>query len=134
MEKYTKKRGRTMKKKKSVCLAIGGLLGLAYFIYICVYFTGVNTSSTDAAEAIGGAIATALVTPHMICVAIAVIFNLVGFFANKPWAALTAGILYAVGGVLFLAYFMFVIPSMVLCFVGYARVKKFNNEAATVSM
>ena len=43
-----------MKKKKSVCLAIGGLLGLAYFIYICVYFTGVNTSSTDAAEAMGG--------------------------------------------------------------------------------
>ena len=116
----------TMKKKKSICLLISGIIGLAYIIYLIVYFSSSIFGSQDGAEALGGAIATALVTPHMVLVAVAVIFNWVGFFTNKSWAALTGGILYCVGGVLFIMYILFVVPSIILSFVGCAKLKKIN--------
>ena len=57
-------------------------------------------------------------------VALAVVFNAIGLFTNKAGFALTAGILYAVGMVLFPPYFMFVIVEAVLCFVAFALMRK----------
>ncbi len=42
---------------------------------------------------------------------------------NKHEFALTGGILYAVGMVMFIPYFFFIIVQMILSFVGYARMK-----------
>ena len=72
----------------------------------------------------GAAIATALVTPHMICTVLAVIFNGLGLFMNKRGFALTGAILYAVAIVMFIPYFMFIIIQMILSFVGFAKMKK----------
>lgn len=102
------------------------IIGAAYLVYCVNYFNGVNASdSADTAEAIGKGLATALVTPHLICVGCAVLFNLLGVFLRGTTGfQLTAGILYTVSAVLFVAYFMFVIVEAVLCFIGYARRKK----------
>ncbi len=113
--------------KHSKTLLVSGILGALYAIYLISYFSGAITKSSGAAEQVGGAIATALVTPHMILVVLAVIFNWVAYFTNKRGFALTGGILYSVGGVLFLLYLPFVIPSLVLSFVGYAKLKKINE-------
>ena len=99
--------------KKSKLLLAAAILGAAYFIYLISYFTG----------AIGE---TALVTPHMICVGIAAIFNWIGWAMSVRWGALVAGILYAVSIVLMPIYFMFVIIQMILCFVGFAKLKQKN--------
>ncbi|WP_291583458.1 hypothetical protein [Clostridium sp. UBA6640] len=80
--------------------------------------------------------ATALVTPHMVLVVLATIFNWVGYFSNKRGFTLTGGILYSVGGVIFIIYIIFVIPSIILSFVGYAKLKdiiKINNAGKTTS-
>ena len=45
-----------------------------YLVDTLTYFTN-GVVSTDGAEAIGAGLAAALVMPHMVCVAIAVIFN-----------------------------------------------------------
>lgn len=113
------------KKKRSLPLIISAVLGLAYSIYIISYFS-VNMSGSGA-EALGGALATALVTPHMVCVAVAVIFNIIAVFTNKRGFALAGAILYCVGAVLFLIYAFFVVPSIVLSFVGYAKLGKLNK-------
>lgn len=113
--------------KKSKCLIISAILGIIYSIYLLSYFGSVLTNG-QGAEAVGGAIATAMVTPHMICVVLAAIFNLVGALMNKAGFALTAGILYSVAGVLFLPYIFFVIPMIVLSFVGFSSVKKIKNK------
>ena len=89
--------------KHSKALLISGILGALYSIYIIAHFSGATVSSSGA-EQVGAAIATALVTPHMILVVLATIFNWVAYFTNKRGFALTAGILYSVGGVVFLAY------------------------------
>ncbi|NFV11530.1 hypothetical protein FDG09_00940 [Clostridium sporogenes] len=110
--------------KKSKALIISSILGIIYSIYLIVYFSGAMSGSCSNAEAVGGAIATALVTPHMICVILAAIFNTLGALLNKSGFALTGGILYSVAGVLFIMYVFFVIPMIILSFVGYSRVRK----------
>ncbi len=120
-----------MKKKHSKALLVGAILGAAYSIYLILYFSGAIGGS-EGSEQAGAVIAAALVTPHMILVILAAIFNWVAYFTNKRGLALTAGILYSVGGVLFLVYILFVVPSLVLSFVGYANLKKINGTNASI--
>jgi len=112
------------KRKHSKVLLISGILGLAYAVYIVVYCFTSLASQTDAAEAIGTGIGIALITPHIICVVLAVIFNWIGWAGNTRWAALVGGILYSVAAVAFILYAPFVVVQLVLSFVGFARLKK----------
>lgn len=114
--------------KRSKALLISAIIASIYVIYLIAHFGGAITGTTDTAEQIGATLATALVTPHMILVLLAVIFNWVSYFTNKRGLALTAGILYSVGGVVFLLYIFFVIPSIILSFVGYANLKTILEE------
>lgn len=116
-----------MFKSRSKVLFVGSFLATAYIIYLMIYFGG-SMSSSDATEALGGAIATALVMPHMLITGLGVIFSWVGFFARKPWGALVGAILYCVGAVLFLIYAIFSIPLIVLGFIGFAKQKKLINN------
>lgn len=96
---------------------IGAILTIAYAIYIVSYFGDASTTN------VGGFLASALVMPHMLCVALAAVFSLVGFFARKRWAMLTAAILLTAAAVLFTMYAPFVIVQTVLLFIAYARMK-----------
>ena len=116
-----------MFKDRSKALFFGALIATIYVIYLICYFSG-TMGDMSSAEEVGGAIATALVTPHMIVIAIGAIFGWVGFFTRKPWAALVAAILYCVGGILFIVYIIFCIPMIVLGFVGYSKQKKILNQ------
>lgn len=112
------------KKKLSKLLLISLIIGVAYLVYSVVYWTGTAGSGSDAAEQIGSGIATALVMPHLICTALAVLFNALGLFMKKRGFALTGAILYTVALVLFPMYFMFVIIEMILSYIGFAKMKK----------
>lgn len=109
-------------KNLNKCLLVSFILGVIYAIYIVAYFGGA-VGDSEGAEQVGAAVATALVTPHMICTVLAVIFNGLGLFMNKRGFALTGAILYAVAMVMFIPYFMFVIIQMILSFVGFAKLK-----------
>lgn len=113
-----------MKKSKCLlkCLLISAIFGTLYLVYIINYFFN-GVTSTSGSEQIGAGIATALVAPHMFLLAVAVLFNWIGWAAKAKWAALTGGILYCVSGLLFLLYVFFEIPSIILSFVGYAKMK-----------
>ncbi len=113
-----------MKVKRSKILLVSAILGLLYSIYIISYFSNGIFGSKGSTEVLGAAIATAVVTPHIILVVLATIFNWIAYFSNKRGFALTGCILYAVGGAIFIMYIIFVIPSMILSFVGYAKLKK----------
>lgn len=113
---------------RSKILCVSNALATAYVIYLIVYFFG-GTMNACGTDAVGGAIATALVMPHMIMFLIGAIFGWLGFFIKKSWAVLTSAILYSAGTLLFLAYFMFGVPLLVLGFVGYSMQKKLNKKA-----
>lgn len=112
------------KKKQNVCLLISLILGVLYLLYSASYWSGAIGSSSSTAEQVGAGIATVLVMPHLICTALAVIFNALGLFMHKRGFALTGAILYTVALVLFPVYFMFVIIEMILSYIGYAKMKK----------
>lgn len=80
-----------VKQKKSIPLLISWIIGSAYAVYLPAYFGSTIGGSTDTAEAVGASIAAALVTPHIICVCLAVIFNILSWAANIRWAALCGG-------------------------------------------
>lgn len=111
-------------KDKNKLLLIAGILGIAYLIYSMVYWSGAATAPGTDAEQAGAAIATMLVMPHLLLAGLAVLFNVIGFFTNKAGFALTAGILYAVAMLLFVAYFFFVVIQCILCFVAFAQMRK----------
>lgn len=115
-------------RKRSIILTIATILSTAYAIYLFCYFVGGTAAASGTEEALGGAIATALVTPHAIMFLIGAVFGWIGVLIKKTWAALVAAILYSVGTVLFLVYVMFGAPILILGFVGYANQKKINRQ------
>lgn len=107
-----------IKEEKTMGRLSGGfamVLTILYNIYILSYFGDVGMDS------LGGFLAMQIVMPHLICVALAAIFSLIGFFGRKRWAMLTAGILMSVSAVLMMQYAAMVIIQAILFFVSYAR-------------
>ena len=109
--------------KKSKLLLTAGLIGTAYLIYLITYFTGGIAASESAGEAIGAGLATAVVMPHMVCVAVAALFIWLVWALKARWAALVAGIMYAVSMLCMFVYAMFVVLEMIFCFVAFAKMK-----------
>lgn len=116
-------------QKRSKMLFVATAIATIYAVYLISYFFGA-TAAAEGAEAVGSAIATALVMPHMIMFVIGAVFGWIGYFVKASWAALVAAILYSVGTLLFLAYFMFGVPILVLGFIGYSKQKKLNKQSA----
>lgn len=104
--------------KKSKLLLVSAIIGAAYIIYIIVYFAGLTT------ESLGGALATALVLPHIVAVIIAILFNIFGYIINNRWLALASGIFYIISLILIPIYFMYVIIEAILSFIAFAKIKK----------
>lgn len=116
--------------KRSVLLLIALVIGVVYLAsLIATYGEGGQKLSTDAetpeetGEALGTAVGLLLLLPHLALVLLAVIFNAIGWIGKFRWAALTAAILYTVGGVLGLVRIIFLIVPMVLCYVAYGKSK-----------
>lgn len=120
-----------MKNKKSIAMIIAGILGVAYGIYLISYFGGGILNSSDGFAMIGTGIAGALVAPHTICVALGGIFCLVSGFYNKNGLGLAGAILFVVSAVLFPLYALFVVPMIILGFIGASNVKKINSEISS---
>lgn len=119
-----------MFERRSKAGFFGALLGVAYAIYSVVYWSGAAgeaASGDDAGAAIGAGLAVALVLPHMVITVIGAIFAVIGFFARSSGLTLTAAILFSSAALLFLIYAAFLVPSIVLGFVGYANQKKMNR-------
>ena len=117
-----------MFNQRSKSLFIGTIIATIYGIYLISYFNSANSTSQSDAEAVGAAIATALVAPHLAMVWLGVVFGWFGFFAKKAWGALVSAIFYSVAAVLFFMYALFVIPSIILGFMGYSKQHKLNKK------
>lgn len=117
-----------MFKNRSKALFASALVATIYLVYIISYFTSINSEATNDTEAIGSALATALVMPHMFLLGLGVLFNWLGFFLRGTGFSLTAAILYCVAAVLFIPYAPMVLPAIVLGFVGYSKQKGINRS------
>lgn len=112
------------RKRRSKLALIALILGSLYLLYSAIYWGGSMSGDMTDAEFVGAGLATALVLPHIVLLLFAVVFNAIGYLTTVRGFILTAGILYAVSGIVFIIYFPFVIVQSILCFVSYARSKK----------
>lgn len=116
-------------KNHSKMVLVSTILVSLYAIFLMAYFYGGVANSNSDAEAAGGIIATALVTPHMILIVLGVVFSVVALFANKNWAAITSCVLVFVSTILFPPSFMFTIPLGIIGIIAIVCLNKFNQKA-----
>jgi cytochrome c oxidase assembly factor CtaG len=123
--------GGKMFENRSKAAFLAALLATAYAIYSVMYWSGVvgQTETLETGEAIGAGLATLLVLPHTIVTVLGALFGIIAFFTRSPGLILTSAILYSVAAVLFFLYALFLVPSIVLGFVGYSNQKKLNKGA-----
>lgn len=117
-----------MFEKRSKVLFIANILGVVYAIFLMSHFFG-SVGSTQGAEQIGAGLATAIILPHLVSVILASAFGFLGFFMKKDGFNLTSGILYCVATALFLLYFMFTVPLIILAFIGYGKQKQIKRNS-----
>lgn len=119
-------------KNKSKALLVSLVIGALYTVYLIVYFVGNMADSGSSTEAAGAGIATALVTPHLVLMVLAVIFNALGYFQSKSGFALAGAILYCVAAGVFIIYAPFCVIEIVFSFIGYSKLKKIKKQEVTV--
>lgn len=110
--------------KKSKLLLVSSILSSIYLLYLIYHFIGGILESTETTSIIAGSVATFIVAPHMLFVALSLLFNWIGWAMNLRWAALVSGILYVISIILMFIYTPFVIIQMILSFVAYSRMMK----------
>lgn len=90
-------------------------LGSAYSAFLINYFFFLDDS-------IASAIATMLVTPHIVLCVVGSIFMWIGFFENGRITALVGAILFCVAGAVFITYLPYCIPIIILGFIGWRMI------------
>lgn len=121
-------------KSRNLLLLISLVIALIYAIaqanHLSAATNAVNTSAMETAEEIGTAIGTsigvAMLTPHVILVFVALVFNVIAWIMSASWSALTAAIFFIVAAVFGVlgGNFLFVIPSIVLCFIARSQLTR----------
>lgn len=118
--------------KRSIFLLISAAIAL---IFLIVLVSGtfnrtdqiISKTATTAEEAgaqLGTMIGAALMVPQMIATGIAFILNAVGWGIRSRGFALAGAIVYCVAAVLMIINAPFLLPSIVLSFVGYSQMGK----------
>lgn len=125
-------------KKRSVFLLISFVLGALFLIILVpgvfnqtdkVVSQTANTLE-DVGFQLGTVIGAALMIPQMIATGIAVTLNVVGWVFGGRGFSLAGAILYCVAALLMIVNAPFLLPSIVLSFIGYAKLKKQHLKGA----
>ncbi|MCR4943146.1 MAG: hypothetical protein K5986_01505 [Clostridium sp.] len=118
-----------MNKKRSVWLLVSALVSTIYVLYLFVYYGNLVTSTDGVLHETAVTLAIFIV-PHLILTAIGAVFNWFAFATNMRALALSCGIIYIIGflaGILYLPINLIVVPSIILSFVGFVKLKKIND-------
>lgn len=110
--------------KKSKTLITSMVLGIAYALYLIVYFSGAILGAESGAAAVGGGLAAMIVAPHMALITVGALFSLVAVLTYKSWAGLTAFILYYVASAVFPLYAIISLPIAIIATVGWNKMRK----------
>lgn len=69
---------------------------------------------------LAGLIASRILMPHMLFVAGALVFSVIGLFSQKRWCMLVAGVLMGASALFMLEYVRFIVVPALLLFCAYA--------------
>ena len=113
-----------MKKSKLSLVAL--ILGVISLIIVVSAMFKSNAGGSEAALA-GEMIGKAIVMPSAICTFVAVLWNCIGYFTANRTVTLISAIFYVLALILMPLWGFIGIPSMILQFVAYAKMKNVNK-------
>lgn len=113
-----------MNRKTLMPLMISAVLGIVYTVIILLFYGNAIFAAGNPLSFIFGALAATLAAPHIVVVAIAAVFNTIAAISSSKAFALASAILYCLGAILFIFFAIFILPSIILCFIGYSNLKK----------
>ena len=111
-------------------LMVSAIIAIVWFIVVCSSFASLMNATPSGdemdqlAHEIGTSIGFALQIPFLITSFLGIVFNVIGWLISKKGFARTAGILFSVSVFRSIGNAIVYIPWLVLCFIGYARLKK----------
>lgn len=108
--------------KKSKLSLVAMILGILAFILLFSSFIG-GPEASNSAQELGVAIGKAIVLPSLICTSIAVLLNIIGYFTINRILTLISAIFYVLGLILMPLWGFVGIPSMILQFIAFAKMK-----------
>jgi hypothetical protein len=109
--------------KKSLLLLISWLLVTAYLGLMLISIGQVSNMGVGVQKlAIG--LAVLIFIPHLLLVAIGLLFNILGWSMNHRGFTLTAAILYSVSMIFMFINIPYIVIQTVLCYVAYAQMSK----------
>lgn len=112
---------RTMPEKKSTLSLVALILGtLAAILLVYSWLAPIEGNEFTQ---LGVSIGRAIVMPSAICTLIAVILNAIGYFLVNRALTLTSAIFYVLGLILMPLWGFVGIPSMILQFIAFAKMK-----------
>lgn len=109
-------------KTKPKVLLISAVLATLWLIFGFYSFSTAAGGASGTAEQIGAAIAGAMILPFLLIGSLGALFNWLGWALEKRGFAITSGILYCVS-LIAITYTFGLIPSIVLAFIGVAKLK-----------
>ncbi|MDY0318265.1 MAG: hypothetical protein RBQ64_06835 [Candidatus Izemoplasmatales bacterium] len=120
-----------MFKGRSITAFLSVLIASAYLVYLIISFRDFNNQSDNAGEQFFRALLTLFLLPHLVVTIIAVILGWVGFGMKSSGFVLSSAILYCVSSAMFLLVFFYLVPSIVLGFIGFAEQKRLSRTNPT---
>ena len=113
-------------KHLSKALLISNILGIAYLIYLIISYNNLNLENETNAGFY--AILFVLVIPHLYLTALGVFLGSLSVILKNHQLALVASLIYLLASVAFLIYAIFLLPTIILGFIGYRNQKKLNTN------
>jgi hypothetical protein len=113
-------------KYLSKALLVSNILAIAYLIYLIISYKNINLENDN--NAAFYAILLVLVTPHIYLTALGVFLGSLSVILKNHQLALVASFIYLIAAIAFLIYAIFLLPTIILGFIGSRNQKKLNTN------
>lgn len=123
---------KKVKSKRSKLSLIAMIFGIIAFVIGVSAILGTDISGTSA-ESIGSSIGIAIIMPSFIGTSIGVLLNIIGYFTSNRVVTLISAIFYVVGLLLMPLWGFLGIPSLILQFIAFAKMKNNQKEIVYVN-
>ena len=116
-----------MFNRRSPLVLISSVLGLVYASVVLDYLMNAPSSALYTDFLRGTGLAMVFAWPHVLTAAVGSILGLVGFFRRSTQQIFASSVLFSAAAAVYLVWAVFLVPSIILGFLGNSSQKKING-------
>ena len=122
--------------RRSKVVLVFAVLGALYTVVLAVLWSGAQSALTElfltdpwlaGLGTVAGGVASIVLLPHFISAVFASVLGLVGFFTRNDGFILASAIVFTLAVAMFFLSGFFLVPVVVLGFIGYANQRRLNT-------